>query len=189
MKFFLLLISILFIYFYEVEAKELHQNISLRHHFCYKNSISKNDTDSIAEKTTNKKCIAILSSILVPGLGDYKINNNKKSLLFKQLPPWAVTAGFYGFIGTGILLKYSSDKNYSSYLNAKSQSEMDSKYTLANDENKYAHYIIGAGLAIWAADLILVSFSKPEKKKKHKKTAFNFMIPSKGFGGSICIQF
>lgn len=96
-----------------------------------------------------------LLSVLVPGSGDHFVKY-KGSMFGNNISPWVTTVGTLGIIGTGVLLKISSNNNYDSYQSATNQSDIDKYYELANDQNKIGWAAIGIGTAIWIGDVIWV---------------------------------
>ena len=88
--------------------------------------------------------------------GDYFINGGKGSMFGKKVHPIFTTIGAYAIIGTGIIFKSLSNKNYDLYHNSTNQSDIDKYYDLANSQNKTAWSIIGIGGVVWLADIIWV---------------------------------
>ncbi|MEI6884313.1 MAG: hypothetical protein WCO02_07490 [Bacteroidota bacterium] len=133
-----------------------------------------------------------LLSVLIPGLGDHFVNGGHGTFLGKKVSPWVTTVGTLAIVGTGVYLKYSSNKNYGKYHDATQQSDMDHYYNLANNQNKAAWLIIGAGGIIWLTDIIWVAAkgAKNTKETKSFKNKINLSVyPSVDLNQNIAINF
>lgn len=109
-----------------------------------------------------------LLSILIPGFGDHFVNGGHGTFLGKKVSPLITTVGTLAIVGTGVYLKYSSNKNYDKYHAATQQGDMDNYYKLANNQNKVAWMVIGVGGIIWITDIIWVT-AKGAKNTKVTK--------------------
>lgn len=88
-------------------------------------------------------------SVLVPGLGDNRVNSNSNGLQRAALT--------YGLFGAGAIAKLYSNIQYKNYHNATTQSDMDSYYKVANNYN-YAFYgLLAAGVVVWIYDIVDVA--------------------------------
>lgn len=80
---------------------------------------------------------AVLSSMLIPGLGTLKVSQREKG--------WKTMALFVAFTGAAIIMKNHSNREYDKYLAASASEDMNKYYDSANMSNKIA--IISAGIA------------------------------------------
>lgn len=90
-----------------------------------------------------------LFSLLVPGLGLKRVTNGNHGTEF--------TVGVYSLIGLGVVSKVLSNYNYSNYLNAQSNLDIDKYYTQANNLHKGAFVFIGTGSLLWATEIVLAT--------------------------------
>ncbi len=107
-------------------------------------------------------------SILIPGLGGYKVDKNKgRSVL--------TTLSTVGLMGYGIFQKIEADKYYKDYNASIKPSEIEELYTKANDfQNKY-FIATRVAAGIWALDIIYVTFKGFHNRKVARSaySAFN----------------
>src|SRR3989304_9762916 len=96
-----------------------------------------------------------LWSVLIPGLGDYKVKNKKK-MIFK---PALRTVLTFGLVGYGLYSKSQALKFDEQYWNAPQaeRQNFDNLYNKANTANHRFYIAAGAGLALWASDVIWVA--------------------------------
>ena len=62
---------------------------------------------------------------------------------------------FYGLVGSSVLLKLASNKQYDLYHQATTQDDMDKYYNKANNYYQAFQATLYAGIAIWALDMII----------------------------------
>lgn len=62
---------------------------------------------------------------------------------------------FYGLVGSSVLLKLASNKQYDLYHQATTQEDMDKYYNSANTYYQAFQLTLYSGIAIWAIDMIL----------------------------------
>lgn len=124
-----------------------------------------NDTSHVKSKLLEYKDTGgpsnALLSLLVPGLGDYRVTYGKKSGVGTAL--WT-----YGLIGAGVGLKFYSNSEYDKYHAATSQEAMDDHYIKANYSNQAFYACVGTGALIWIYDIIWVWKTGAENVKKQK---------------------
>jgi hypothetical protein len=90
-----------------------------------------------------------LLSLLLPGLGDYKVREGKGY--------WAIGAAALGMMGTGIAFKISADKKYKQYQAAETLNDVQSLYKNANSHRRNYIYLTRAAAAIWLTDVAIVA--------------------------------
>ncbi|MBV6640846.1 MAG: hypothetical protein KI791_09010 [Cyclobacteriaceae bacterium] len=100
---------------------------------------------------------AALYSVLVPGLGDYKVRNGKSY--------WLVTAGTWGLMGSGLIARSGARKDYDNYLNATDVTTANQSFQSAQNKFKTFKTLNTIAIAIWAADVVGV-FIKGNKNEK-----------------------
>ena len=62
---------------------------------------------------------------------------------------------FYGMIGSSILFKLGSDKQYKLYHDATSQEDMDKYYDKANTYYQMSQATLIVGITVWALDMLI----------------------------------
>ncbi len=98
-----------------------------------------------------------LYSLLVPGLGDYKVRSGRNY--------WMITAITYGVLGTGIYLYLDSRNTFDQYRDATSVDQASSLLDRARDQNRVGKVLMGTGAAFWLTDVVL-AFIKGQKNKR-----------------------
>lgn len=111
-----------------------------------------------------------LLSVIMPGTGDVFTNVYKKD---ERIKPIYVTAFFIGTAFLAYYYKLNSDIYYKEYHLATTQSVMDEKYKLANDN--YQSFLLWGGIAttIWLSDIIYVT-SKGIANRREQKRFYSF---------------
>lgn len=118
-------------------------------------------------------------SLLIPGLGDYKVRKNAdiRKGFYK---PYFTTILTYGIAGYGVYQKFRSDKYYKKYLDTWSQSEIDEFYKKSNNSHKQYLIAVGTAAVIWIADISYVFIkgiiNKKKMKKKSAQASGNFLM-------------
>ena len=87
-----------------------------------------------------------IKSIFIPGLGGLSVQKTKLPLLITT-----------GFIFSGIqAFRYNSitNINYTNYLNASTQNDMNNFYTTAKDARNKTYIYLGIAASLWATDII-----------------------------------
>lgn len=102
-----------------------------------------------------------LLSMLIPGLGLSNVTGGKTSGLSTAL--WT-----YGLIGAGIGFKAWSISEYKAYHSSIIQSDIDEHYDKASSFNTAFYISVGAGVLIWATDILLVANKGFNNKKAQK---------------------
>lgn len=105
-----------------------------------------------------------LYSLLMPGLGDYKVRSGRNF--------WMITAVTYGILGTGIYLYVDSRNTFDQYRDASSIDQASSLLDRARDQNRAGKVLMGTGAAFWFTDVVL-TFIKGQKNKKELKRLKN----------------
>jgi hypothetical protein len=102
----------------------------------------------------------IIKSAVYPGLGIYRLDNNKFHFLY------GVAA--YGALGTGIVLGNSAYNNYQSYLVANSIDASNAYFDKAKSQQNQAMVFVSTSAAIWTYSLVN-TYLKVQKLKKVDK--------------------
>lgn len=135
-----------------------------------------------------------LLSLVIPGTGDYFVNNGKGSMIGHKAPPLVTTFTSLSFIGLGYYLKSESNKNYDLYHQSTQQDEIDKYYSQANNQNKSSYALYAIGGIIWAADILWVLSKGAQNKKTEKKTRIELKISAieingGNYYGGVVIKF
>lgn len=93
---------------------------------------------------------AALYSLVVPGLGDYKVRTGNSY--------WLLTVGTWGLMGSGLIARSGARKSYDDYLNATDLSSADKSFADAENQFKAFRALNTIAIAIWAADVVGVFF-------------------------------
>ena len=111
-------------------------------------------------------------SFLIPGLGNHFVNENKKK------PYWLITTAVVGgLIAGGVLSTYLSKVNYTKYLDASNQTDIDKYYKDANSYHALAHNCFIYGTAWLAVDVAIVAFKGAKNKERNERIKQNLSIP------------
>jgi len=97
---------------------------------------------------------AIVMSALVPGLGSWRVSQGKKN----GIVPMVAT---YSLLGGGIWSFSEYLKNKRNYQEAQTQEEIDKSYNAANLHLNIFGWLLGAGVTVWACNVIWVATYKP----------------------------
>lgn len=98
----------------------------------------------------------IVKSLIMPGLGDYKLKNGKHYILYGLAA--------YGSIYGSYHYNQLANENYSSYLNSNDYNQAQSFYKSAKQQQLFSRLLSVASGIIWTVDLI--SINKHYKKVK-----------------------
>jgi hypothetical protein len=113
---------------------------------------------------------AALLSLLVPGLGDYFVEDTR----YQRIKPYMRTAAVAAFLSAGIFAsnqRYQTEPSYTDNGNIWKTGEVKYKF-FRND----AELLIGTGVAIWLSDIIWVAIRGTNNRTLKKN--FNTMIIS-----------
>jgi len=107
---------------------------------------------------------AVLFSALVPGLGLTKLNNGG--------PYWIMAIGVYGS-AVGSYLYYSfADKNYTKYLEARTESERNSLHSTVQSQKTISNVLMYTAGAIWIGNMIWTLADRNKTKPGDKGISF-----------------
>jgi hypothetical protein len=114
-----------------------------------------------------------LLSLLLPGLGDYKVREGRGF--------WAIGALAVGLMGTGIIYKINGDKKYAQYQQAQTLTETRQLYNTANTQRRTYIYLTRAAAAIWLSDIALVAIRGARNRQvqhiiQSKRSSLNFQL-------------
>ena len=119
--------------------------------------------DTIKVAIRNRGPINALYSLLVPGLGDYKVRRSY----------WLINMITYGLIGSGIYYKIQSDKLYKSYKT--SENSDYSNYNIPNDYHHRFLILTGLGAVVWLSDVLLTGIKGIRNNNtKHSQSTARF---------------
>ncbi|MCX6328988.1 MAG: hypothetical protein NTZ85_05660 [Bacteroidia bacterium] len=109
-----------------------------------------------------------LLSIPVPGLGGYFVEKSK-------IRPALTTVSTIGLLTFGILQKSKAKKYYSDYKKSVDYNQIQSLYDKANKANHTSYILTGIAIAVWASDIVLVTYKgfKNQKGVKSGKHSFS----------------
>ena len=120
-----------------------------------------------------------LFSVMVPGLGDWYVKNQKKMIL----KPYIRTAAVYGILGYGIYQTIQIPKAKNEYLNPKENPPL-TDWKTTNDKNYqiYRNHVnqsiiyTSAGITCWVADVVwvLIKGSSNARQNKNLKSTSYF---------------
>ncbi|MCC6459663.1 MAG: hypothetical protein IT260_04265, partial [Saprospiraceae bacterium] len=102
-----------------------------------------------------------LSSILVPGLGQYKVQKKKG-------PYFLITAAAYGLVGTGIAKKIQSNNTYSDYLAASTPNDIASLKDAYQSQKRIGTALLAGGAVVWLADVAWVLLQGMRNKNAYQ---------------------
>jgi hypothetical protein len=149
------------------------------------NSLSNNNIyNNRNNRTVGGPSNAFLS-MLMPGLGDYYVIDNKEKAKIQSriIACSFIVAAYFTYSS-----KIESDKYYKLYHNATTQVEMDKNYDEAN--RYYRSFLLSGGIAsiIWIGDVIYVAIKGFNNAKEQqfglhdsKNTNISFALNSKGY--------
>jgi hypothetical protein len=133
---------------------------------------------------------AIVNSLAFPGWGDYKVRDGNNF--------WYIGAAAYTLVGSGTFLHFRARQNYKDYQNPLINNPEIAKELLnrSQKQNNASKFLIGAGAAIWLADMVGV-FLKGNKNKQinsyfqsnKNKTAFEFKVAPNSSLPGLALQF
>ncbi len=104
---------------------------------------------------------AALYSVIVPGLGDYKVRNGKNY--------WLLTVGTWGLMGSGLIARSGARKDYDNYLNASDVNSANQSYQSAENKFKTFKALNTIAIVVWAADVVGV-FIKGKQNERNGLT-------------------
>jgi len=128
----------------------------------------------------------VFLSLLVPGLGDTRVNGGKGGLLGS---PIYTSIAVYGSILYGVSVKIASNEEYEKYLDATTQIEMEQSYERANSLHKQALIFTGIGSIIWISDIIWVAVKGSQNSKNNKSYRNQFSINYDGNSDTFLIGY
>lgn len=146
------------------------------------NGVTKEMTPQfVSYKSYGGPGIAIFS-VLLPGLGKSIITRSSKgigTLLFTG-----------GFAAAGFYLKNKADINYNDYMNAQTQTDMDSYYDKYKNNMTGMKLCIGAAASAWLMDIYSVYHHGKYNKYKERKLTPTFSVNNnqKSFNLAITIK-
>jgi hypothetical protein len=100
-------------------------------------------------------------SLLLAGLGRYKMNPEKKYPVFLSVLSGAL-------LTSGILMQINAYQNYQTYQSSTNQETMDQAFNKANTQSKWSYGLLAAGLTINLTDFLWV-LNKGLKNKKYNE--------------------
>jgi hypothetical protein len=112
-------------------------------------------------------------SIMVPGLGDFFVHNSK-------VRPLATGIGTLGLFTFALISKAQSDKYYADYLEGKDVNNLITYYDRANHAHHRSYVASRVALAVWASDVIWVTWKGSQNVKEHR---------AKLQGGSVTLNY
>ncbi len=92
-------------------------------------------------------------SVLFPGVGDYGVKKDPRNKPFVL-----ITLSTYGLMTYGLITRWLSTYNYDKYHKAVDQKEIDDYFDKAYKQNNQSGNALGIGFAIWAADVLWVTY-------------------------------
>lgn len=104
---------------------------------------------------------AVFYSLLVPGLGDYKVRSGKGY--------WWITALSYGLIGSGTYLHFKAKDSYRNYENATSVDDGNNFLNDAKDEARLAKVFFISGATVWISDIVSVWLRGKKNKNEYNR--------------------
>lgn len=109
---------------------------------------------------------AAIYSLVVPGLGQYRVQENKK--------PFIVAAPLaYGGIATGLIFNNKSKTSKENSLTATSQADIEKFEDQANQEKLIGNVALGVGGLVWLADVISVAIKGSKNKSNYSKYSYS----------------
>lgn len=115
-----------------------------------------------------------LKSLMLPGLGDYKVRNGYH---YEWIP-----ATTFALLGAGVFFRFNADKLYRDYEDRlpNSESDYNALFNRAQTRNVLSQGLLVAGAALWLGDVVGVylrgkknqkKFAPKKDKKEEKETA------------------
>lgn len=88
----------------------------------------------------------LLKSALLPGLGEYRLNNNN----------YHISKGLaaYGSVATSILFNKSALNNYNNYLSSSNSVDANNFFSTAVNQRTFSYVFAGTAIAIWGYSLV-----------------------------------
>lgn len=122
----------------------------------------------VTEKLNINKLIHLSKSVLMPGLGNYRLDNKKLHFLY------GLTA--YGALGGGILMGQSAYSNYQSYLGANTASSANTYFNNASSLQTQSAILLGTSAAIWTFSMVntYIKIKRLQKLKEITKEDSKF---------------
>lgn len=130
---------------------------------------------------------AFIPSLFIPGIGNRMVTGKGKSGI-------GITITCYAIVGSGVLTKLASNKQYDLYHKATSQSEIDKYYDKANLSHQVSIGLIGAGSAIWIYNVYRVyrlgkRNRENQRSMEEKITPSLSYTPRNGFQAGLSFKF
>lgn len=124
---------------------------------------------------------AVVKSILLPGLGQYKVNEKKG-------PYFLITAAAYGLVGSGVYYKIKATNTNNQYRVATGDDINILRERWENEE-RTGNILLIAGGAIWLGDLLFTYLKGKKNQKRFSEylSSNNSKIQFK-LGGSMLVQ-
>lgn len=104
----------------------------------------------------------LLKTTLLPGWGDYRLDNNKWHIYKSVLG--------YGAIAGSIALNMSAVNNYNSYLNSPTQA--NNYFDVAQNQQTLSYVMAGTAVAVWGYSLYH-TYAKAKKLSKYQTISVN----------------
>lgn len=99
----------------------------------------------------------LMKSLVMPGLGDYRLRNGWGYFL--------ITAAAYGSAGSALYFNYAANTSYNNYLRSDDTGKRNDLFTEANNNRNYMYASVAAAATIWAVDMLLVAVKAGKLKK------------------------
>jgi hypothetical protein len=115
----------------------------------------------------------VLTSAVLPGWGQSKVNNGK--------PFWLMGAAGYGCIAGSVLMNRSASSAYDDYKSSKDLDESNTLFDKATRRNSLSKVLGYSALGIWAADLIWVMVTPVKKKESANMNTGRKLMINPGF--------
>lgn len=133
---------------------------------------------------------AVLNSLAFPGWGDYKVRDGDNF--------WYIGGAAYTLAGSGVFLHFRAKQNYKDYQNPLINNPEKAKELLdrSQKQDNASKFLIGAGAAVWLADMIGVWLKGNKNNKANSyflnnknKTAFEFKLAPNSSLPGLALQF
>ena len=125
-----------------------------------------------------------LWSVLVPGLGQHRVNYGDKSGVW-------TTVGVYGLIAGSITLYLCSNNEYDKYHQATEQSEMDKHFDNAQGLRGFAYATLAGAAAWWIYDIVDVYKEGKRNVSRYgdNRAYVSYFPQNNGFGFGYTLNF
>lgn len=130
---------------------------------------------------------AFIPSLFIPGIGNRMVTGKGKSGV-------GITITCYAIVGSGVLTKLASNKQYDLYHKATLQGEIDKYYDKANLYHQVSIGLIGAGSAIWIYNVYRIyrlgkRNRENQRSMEEKITPSLSYTPRNGFQAGLSLKF